>query len=308
MVGTIAVMIGSGIAVTLDAVIVAVSDDRPRILTVEGLADERRIPSGPLDPDADKTLERALRRWIAEQAGIEIGYAEQLYTFGDRSRAKRGPDDPRRLSVAYLALVREVATAPAAAWVDWYDLFPWEDHRTGPPAIIEEAILPALEAWAGDDVERLRRVAVMFGRDPWDGIRVLDRYELLYEAGFVAEAAVDRGETPSPDVVGMAMALDHRRIAATGLGRLRGKLTYRPVVFELLPELFTLSELQHTVEALAGVRLHKQNFRRLVERTGLVEGTGRRTTSTGGRPAELFRFRRAVVAERPRPGLGVPYR
>jgi hypothetical protein len=301
-------MTGSGIAVTLDAVIVAVSDDRPRILTVEGSEGERRIPSGPLDPDADKTLERALRRWIAEQAGIEIGYAEQLYTFGDRNRAHRGPDDPRRLSVAYLALVREEATAPGAAWLEWYDLFPWEDHRTGPPPILGDAIVPALRDWAGDDAERRRRVAVMFGRDPWDGIRVLDRYELVYEAGLVAEAAVDRNASPPADAVGTAMALDHRRIAATGLGRLRGKLTYRPLVFELLPELFTLSELQHTVEALAGVRLHTQNFRRLVERNGLVEGTGKRATSTGGRPAELFRFRRAVVEERPRPGLGVPYR
>jgi len=97
-------------------------------------------------------------------------------------------------------------------------------------------------------------------------------------------------------------------VAATGLGRLRGKLTYRPLVFELLPELFTLSDLQRTVEALAGVPLHKQNFRRLVERNRLVEGTGQRTTATGGRPAELFRFRPAVVEERPRPGLGVPYR
>ena len=70
------------------------------------------------------------------------------------------------------------------------------------------------------------------------------------------------------------MALDHRRILATALGRVRGKLKYRPVVFELLPPTFTLSRLQRVVEALAGVRLHKQNFRRLVERGGLVEGTG----------------------------------
>ena len=61
------------------------------------------------------------------------------------------------------------------------------------------------------------------------------------------------------------MALDHRRILATALGRLRGKLKYRPVVFELLPSAFTLLQLQRVVEALAGVRLHKQNLRRLVE-------------------------------------------
>ncbi|HSF87642.1 MAG TPA: hypothetical protein VLG28_18525 [Acidimicrobiia bacterium] len=303
----------AGIAITLDAVIVAVTDDQPRVLTnpePRGLA---RIPSGPLDPEADKTLERALRRWIAELTGIEIGYAEQLYTFGDRNRGRRGADDPRQLSVAYLALVREEAPSPQAEWIDWYDLFPWEDHRAGRPEVVDSILLPGLESWAREDrggaARRRRRIGVMFGADSgWDGIRVLDRYELLYEAGLVAEAYFDTGRSAPRGCVGAPMALDHRRIAASALGRLRGKLTYRPVVFELLPDLFTLTTLQRTVEALAGVPMHTQNFRRLVERNRLVEGTGERTTATGGRPAELFRFRSEVVGERPRPGLGVPYR
>ncbi|HYS45373.1 MAG TPA: hypothetical protein VEM35_02980, partial [Rhizomicrobium sp.] len=66
---------------------------------------------------------------------------------------------------------------------------------------------------------------------------------------------------------------------------------------------FTLLELQRTVEALAGLRLHKQNFRRLVAEQGLVEGTGRFSSSPRGRPAELFRFRREVLRERPTPGV-----
>ena len=78
------------------------------------------------------------------------------------------------------------------------------------------------------------------------------------------------------------MAFDHRRILATALGRLRGKLKYRPVVFELLPPEFTLYDLQKTVEA-----------------------TGNESTATGGRPARLYRFRREVVLERPAPGLRV---
>jgi hypothetical protein len=101
------------------------------------------------------------------------------------------------------------------------------------------------------------------------------------------------------------MALDHRRLMATALGRLRGKLKYRPVVFELLPASFTLLRLQRLVEALAGAPLHKQNFRRLVESGGLVEGTGLRETRSKGRPAELFRFRREVLRERRAPGFGV---
>jgi hypothetical protein len=142
---------------------------------------------------------------------------------------------------------------------------------------------------------------------------VLERYELLYEAGLAPEATRDRsrvqgGEPAEPAAIGLGdpMISDHRRILATGLGRLRGKLKYRPVVFELMPEAFTLSALQRTVEAIAGVALHKQNFRRVVERTGLVEGLGRIDADTGGRPAELFRFRRELLAARPAFGLSLP--
>jgi hypothetical protein len=64
-----------------------------------------------------------------------------------------------------------------------------------------------------------------------------------------------------------------------------------------------LTELQSTVEAISGRHLHKQNFRRLVESTALVEPTGESSTATGGRPAALFRFRREVIQERPAAGF-----
>jgi hypothetical protein len=99
------------------------------------------------------------------------------------------------------------------------------------------------------------------------------------------------------------MRFDHRRILATAIARLRAKLKYRPVIFELMAHEFTLTELQRTVEAISGRRLHKQNFRRLVEAAALVEPTGETSTTTGGRPAALFRFRGEVVQERPAPGL-----
>ena len=98
---------------------------------------------------------------------------------------------------------------------------------------------------------------------------------------------------------------DHRRILATAMGRLRAKIKYRPVIFELMAPTFTLLQLQRAVEALSGGRLHKQNFRRLVAHEGLVEPTGHISSQTGGRPAELFRFRREVVHERPAPGVRV---
>jgi hypothetical protein len=113
-------------------------------------------------------------------------------------------------------------------------------------------------------------------------------------------AALARTTLPA---LGDPMRFDHRRILATAIARLRAKLKYRPVVFELMPREFTLTELQRTVEAISGRRLHKQNFRRLVETAALVEPTGQSTAATGGRPAALYRFRREVVQERPAPGL-----
>ena len=155
---------------------------------------------------------------------------------------------------------------------------------------------------------RRERIRVCFGTDGtgWDEEKVLERYELLYEAGLVTEAQRDRHVMPAggpAPALGAEMEFDHRRILATAMGRLRGKIKYRPVVFELMPAEFTLLELQRTVEALSGVRLHKQNFRRLVEDQGLVEGTGRVSRKTGGRPAEQFRFRREVLKERPAQGV-----
>jgi len=327
------------LAVGLNAVIVAVTREVPRILTVgrPDLDPEREhageqpveavdaLPFGPLDPQEDRTLDLALRRWVREQTGIGLGYVEQLYTFGDRHRDPRErAGGPRVISVAYLALVQEERPSGDARWRGVYRFFPWEDWREGRPALIERDIAPVLARWvaaAADPPARRRRAEraeIAFGLRgvAWDGERVLDRYELLYEVGLVGETRRDGQERvgaadPTAPVeelpqLGLPMALDHRRILATALGRLRGKLRYRPVVFELLAPTFTLLQLQRTVEALAGVPLHKGNFRRLVEKGGLVEGTGRFDPTTGGRPAEIFRFRRDVLRERPAPGVGLP--
>jgi hypothetical protein len=73
-----------------------------------------------------------------------------------------------------------------------------------------------------------------------------------------------------------------------------------------MPETFTLLQLQRTVEALAGLTLHKPNFRRLIDQQALIEETGEVATETGGRPAKLFRYRHAVVEERALSGSRLP--
>ena len=312
------------IEIGLTAAIVAIEDMEPLILTAAAGNGGRLagLPFGPFDALSHRTFEMGLRAWVAEQTGLRLGYVEQLYTFGDRGRHAEAGDSAHLVSIGYLALTRTASGAapvPGAGFEPWYRYFPWEDWRETRPEIIGRDILPALSEWAarGEDaatprpLSRKERVRLYFGTEDahWDEERVLDRYELLYEAGLVEEArrdgrpaALARKSLPA---LGLAMRYDHRRILATAIARLRGKLKYRPVVFELMPAEFTLTELQHTVEAISGRHLHKQNFRRVVETAALVEPTGVMSTQTGGRPAALFRFRRDVLQERPAPGLRV---
>lgn len=296
----------------LSAVIVAASVDEPMVLVRPGVPADS-LPSGPLQ-SGHRTLEAGLRAWVEQQTDLYLGYVEQLYTFGDADRMDMPARGSRALSIAYLALVRDLRASArsGARWHNVYTYLPWEDWREGRPAVLE-SIETYLKTWAAKSpaearILREKRASLAFGLgiDAWSDELVLDRYELLYEAGFVGEA-LHNGEPSIPSkTFDHPMRLDHRRILATALGRLRGKIKYRPVIFELMPTSFTLLDLQRTVEALSGVRLHKQNFRRLVETQGLVEETGEVQSDTGGRPARLVRFRREVLLERPSLGLRLP--
>jgi hypothetical protein len=305
------------VIIGLSAVMVALEEGEPKVLVTRRPSGECALPFGPFDPVNHRTFDLSLRGWVREQTGFEIGYVEQLYTFGDKDRETPGatlaggPEDARVISVGYLALTPEARPAEAsfeATWQDWYHYFPWEDHRVRRPAMIDGQIVPRLKTWAAGNEKRLERARIAFGFDGarWIEDRVLERYELLYETGLVAECARDAG-LPEPGVrLGAPMASDHRRILATGLSRLRSKIKYRPVVFELMPERFTLSALQRSVEGILGLQLHTQNFRRALEKVGLVAGTGQMETGTGGRPAELFTFRRDHAGSISAPGLSTP--
>jgi len=317
----------ASVGIGLNAAIVAVAENEPVALVVRGEADTMgatdMLPFGPFNPHEHRTLESGLRAWVQDQTGLDLGYAEQLYTFADRERpAAHGADAPHIVSIGYLALTQAVGHhgLTDGVWRSWYQYFPWEDWRHGRPEIISRDIEPRLKSWAEKSanhsapqtgIPRADRVRICFGLDgtAWDEEKVLERFELLYEAGLADEAVRDgrpaaREWTDRPKL-GLPMQADHRRILATAISRTRAKIKYRPVVFELMPDEFTLYELQKTVEAILGPHLHKQNFRRLVESAGLVEPTGDVKTRTGGRPAKLFRFRREVLLERPAPGVRV---
>lgn len=156
----------------------------------------------------------------------------------------------------------------------------------------------------------------------WVAEHVLLRYEMLYEAGLIPEAPTyppsyqlnyqlneQTSQQPASyqstshqpklptdwsQLIGVPMYYDHRRVIATAISRLRAKIEYRPLIFGLMPDVFTLSQLQQSVEALSGVRLHKQNFRRLLDAQNLVMETGQSSSAQRGRPAKLYRFRHDI--------------
>jgi len=333
-----------GVTVVIVAVPAGADGAVPRLVTVASRlalppgevadAGERRpgdqLPGAPLEPSRWRTLQEGVRAVAEDISGLNLRYVEQLYTFGDRGRDPHElAGGPRSLVVSYLALVRDgpLGGSAPAAWQALYRYFPWEDWRAERPPVLDQLIRPRLARWCegGAAAARAQRVQRAFAFDggEWDPERVLDRYELLYEAGLVAEAGIDRAlrrqagldsepppeslpqlppepESPPlpPGALGWPMARDGRRILATALERLRGKLKYRPLVFELLPPAFTLHQVQQVVEALSGTLLHKPNFRRLITQNGLIEPTGQLTAQAPGRPAQLFRFRRQAILER----------
>lgn len=310
------------IEIGLNAAIVSMQDFQPTVLTIPDIQEQSSkwdsLPYGPFAPYQHRTLEIGLREWVAEQTGLHLGYVEQLYSFGDRGRHAQ-PDDtfPHVVSIGYLALTRDKQDRKlnGAHWEQWYKYFPWEDWRNGKPPILTDEIEPKLMEWSRETpkrkhpLKRTERLSITFGinGEGWDEEKVLERYELLYEAGLLQEAERDgrSAAKQKKKIPGRPMAHDHRRILATAMGRLRSKIKYRPVIFELMTPEFTLFELQKTVEAISGNHIHKQNFRRLVENTGLVESTGELSLKTGGRPAKLFRFRREVLLERPSSGVKI---
>ena len=286
-------------ATELVAVLVAVTNGQARVLTTH---QGQSLPAGVLSP-LHRSLQKGVRVWVEEQTAQPLGYLEQLYTFVDTQRGQAAKQ--LWLSVSYVGLVTEVASANLnlqAKWMDWYAFFPWEDRRMV-QVERDKAILEALTAWieASADLEtqqfRQQRVDMYWGQGEWSWSEelALQRYELMYETGMLQESAEPNAALLP--YTGIAMQGDHRRIFATAISRLRAKIKYRPLIFDLMPAEFTLLQLQQSIETLAGLTLHKPNFRRLIQHQDLIEPTGDSVMQERGRPAQLYRFKPNVLKE-----------
>lgn len=312
------------------AVLIAITDHTARVLTVD---QGKLLPNGPLMP-LHRSLQAGVRQWVEEQTQQPLGYLEQLYTFVDTSRRNIDGHALVYVSYLGLVQETQTTKLQSQAlWRDWYDYFPWENHLTGTPDIITRLIVPALLAWADnahDDAAQYRRrqrIRLCWGvsSEPidtqkegqsdqsnhhamydncyqseateWVAEHVLLRYEMLYEAGLIPEAPTYQPNKLPIDwsqMIGVPMYYDHRRVIATAISRLRAKIEYQPLIFGLMPDIFTLSQLQQSVEALSGIPLHKQNFRRLLDAQNLVIPTGGSSNAQRGRPAKLYRFRHDI--------------
>ena len=117
------------------------------------------LPSGPFE-QGHRSLQTGLRAWVEEQTRHPLGYVEQLYTFADRDRMD-GATAQHTVSISYLGLTREgKASGPeVTGWRNWYDYFPWEDHRAGRPVVIEREIGAYCSIQIREDQRALRTVS-----------------------------------------------------------------------------------------------------------------------------------------------------
>jgi 8-oxo-dGTP diphosphatase len=118
------------------------------------------------------------------------------------------------------------------------------------------------------------------------GTRILARLEVPWEGESGGPVSAEHRGKRVP------LAFDHDEILGVAVKRLRGKLDYAPIGFQLLPKRFTLRQLQDVHEAILGKRINKDSFRRRMHASGLVSRTGEHEGAVGHRPAELYRFRR----------------
>jgi 8-oxo-dGTP diphosphatase len=141
-------------------------------------------------------------------------------------------------------------------------------------------------------------------RDPRERVVTVAHYALVNLARHDVHAGSDARNTAwfpvsdPPD-----LAFDHSEILSTAYERLRGKVRYQPIGFELLPDLFTLRQLQHMYEVILDRELDKRNFRKKVLAMGILKETNEMEKDVAHRAARLYRFDKRSYARLTRKGF-----
>ncbi len=195
-------------------------------------------------------LDEAPTRILKEETNVENIYLEQLYTFGGVNR------DPRMrvVSTSYMALIdKNKLSNNLNKNACWFDVISYEEKNN-----VVEIILDNGQTTIKFNVEKTLRE------------KTTDRYDFN----------ILRND---------ALAFDHPLVILAGIERLRNKIEYTDIVFNMMPELFTLGELQKVYEVILGKKLLDPAFRRII--ANKVEKTECMKTGGGHRPSVLFRYK-----------------
>lgn len=207
------------------------------------------LPGGFLNPK-NETLEECAMRVLKQETNLENIYLEQLYTFDDPKRDPR----TRVVSTSYMALIdKNKLTQMINKNASWFDVVLLEDNEKEVTITLANGV---------------------------DTIHVNVKKELR-------EKTTGRYTVTSLD--NKDLAFDHDLVIVSGLERLRNKLSYTDIVFNMMPEYFTLGELQKVYEVILNKKLLDPAFRRII--ANKVEKTDKMKTGEGHRPSALFKYK-----------------
>ncbi len=215
------------------------------------------LPGGFVDIGED--IEAAAYRELKEETGVTDVYMEQLFTYGKVGRDKR----MRVISISHMALIPQESIKPIA----------------------------------GDDAEDVAWFTVEKKKVSDKKHQIIIRNEglnLCYE--YTIDITYKKNGVVSVPITHIhasdenrGIAFDHIEMINAGIDRLRNKVEYVPVAFNLVPEKFTLNEIQKVYEVILGKKLVKQNFRKWVDK--FVEELNEKQEEVGHRPATLYRYK-----------------
>lgn len=215
------------------------------------------LPGGFVD--MQENLDAAVYRELAEETNVRDVYMEQLYTFGDVGRDKR----TRVISIAYMALAPRDSLKPKAG----------DDAE-------EVAWFSVEKTQLSEDRHRLTI----------SNSRLNLRYSYTVDVTYRKNGVVNVPMAHIHAEEGEAgIAFDHVDMINAGIDRLRNKIEYVPVAFNLVPDKFTLNEIQKVYEVILGKKLVKQNFRKWIDK--FVEELDEKQEKVGHRPATLYRYK-----------------
>jgi len=198
----------------------------------------------------DEDLDDAPKRILKDETNVDNIYLEQLYTFGSVNR------DPRMrvVSTSYIALIdKNRLSNNLNNNATWFDIINYEEKDN----IVKVALSNGVDNISFKISKTLR-------------CQTTDRYSFNIEENDM-------------------LAFDHAKVILSGLERLKNKIEYTDIVFNMMPELFTLSELQQVYEVILGKKLLDPAFRRII--ADKVEKTNKMKTGGGHRPSYLFKYK-----------------